>query len=71
MTNIEERDTLMKITQLNPGFSLSDVIPDADQFQVMIKSASPTVSGVLNDSAFIQTKSTRKIQTINWPKDED
>ena len=30
MTNIEERDALMKIAQLNPGFTLSDVIPDAN-----------------------------------------
>ena len=37
----------------------------------MISSSSATVAEALNDNSFIETKTTRKIQTIDWPKDEN
>ena len=62
---------MFKINQLNPSFSISDMITQPKIFEELISNASPTVTGVLNDSTFIETKATRKIQTVNWPKDEN
>ena len=39
-----------------------------DDFEEMLRGATPMISQILNSSTFVETKSTRQITTLLWPR---
>ena len=65
-----ERDVLLKIGRSSPSFTLVGAFNCQEDFREMIQSATPQVSEELNN-CFFETKSTRQIQLLDWPRDRD
>ena len=49
-------------------FSLSDVLSNDKDLELLLKSATPIVIEILDSSCFIEAYSTRLIKNLNWPR---
>ena len=63
---VRVRDSLLQIANLYPNFSLFEHIPDQRGANYICKRSSPLMIQLLS-SCFVNTKSTRKITTLDWP----
>ena len=68
MTKTSERDILMKIGRFSPAFTMVGGFNSQEDFREMLQSATPQISQELNN-CFFETKSTRQIQLLDWPRD--
>lgn len=68
LENTSLRDAILKIGCISPDFSILDFFSDQEDFQKMIKSATPQTTIEL-DSCFRETRSTRLVQNLEWPRD--
>ena len=68
LLNIDIRDLLFKIMGLCASFSFADMMTCTENFYDIVKTATPYTSEMLNNASFSETKSTRQIQTLLWPR---
>ena len=50
------------------SFSFADMMTSPDDFKDMLNTATPYTSELLNTTSFCESKSTRQIQTLFWPR---
>lgn len=62
------RDALVKIGRISPIFSLLNALGDQNDFGELVASSSLVVTNELNN-CFQETKSTRLITELDWPRD--
>ena len=62
------RDALVKIGRISPIFSLLNALGDQNEFGELVASSSLVVTNELNN-CFQETKSTRLITELDWPRD--
>ena len=70
LQNTETRDALVKIGRASPSFSLLKALSCQQDFKNLFSNSSPTVINELNE-CFHETKSTRQVTQIEWPRTSD
>ena len=68
LSNIEMRDICFKIMRMCSSFSFADVIASPKDFEKILETATPTINDLLTNSCFVESKSCKRITTINWPQ---
>ena len=70
LKNVRVRDYLLKIASLCPGFTLFKSLSNIESINQIFSTVSPQILTVL-DACSQENKSTRLIQTLDWPRDLD
>ena len=70
LTNSGLRDAILKIGRLSPNFSVFKIFQGQDDFGQLIEKSTPQTTAEL-ESCFEETRSTRQIQLLDWPRELD
>ena len=62
------RDILLKILKLCTSFSFASAMTGPDDLETMVETMTPTVTDVLNNSCFVESKSCKAITSVLWPQ---
>ena len=62
------RDLLLKILKLDPEFSIMQILTNLEEFGQMVSASTPIIIELLNESCNFQTKSSKEINTLLWPR---
>ena len=65
---IEMRDILLKMLGLCTSFSFADSMTGPNDLKKMVKTMTPTITDMLTNSCFVESKSCKAIMSINWPQ---
>jgi len=68
MDNSGLRDAILKIGRISPDFSIFKTFSDQEAFDEMIKRSTTQTTAEL-ENCFTETRSTRQIQLLEWPRD--
>lgn len=70
LSNSGLRDAILKIGRLSPNFSVFKIFQSQDDFGQIVEKSTPQTTAEL-ESCLVETRSTRQIQLLDWPRELD